>query len=30
MDDVAKQVLTSRGLTGPIGFVGEQPDSAYE
>ena len=30
MDDVAKAVLTSRGLSAPIGFVGEQPDSAYE
>tara|TARA_B100000029_G_scaffold303155_1_gene295995 strand:- start:729 stop:1862 length:1134 start_codon:yes stop_codon:yes gene_type:complete len=30
MDDVAKQVLTSRGLSAPIGFVGEQPDSAYQ
>ena len=30
MDDVAKEVLTSRGLSAPIGFVGEQPDSAYQ
>ena len=30
MDDVAKAVLTSRGLSAPIGFVAEQPDSAYE
>ena len=30
MDDVAKNVLTSRGLTGPIGFVAEQPDSAFK
>ena len=30
MDDVAKRVLTSRGLTGPIGFVAEQPDSAFK
>ena len=30
MDDVAKRVLTSRGLTAPIGFVAEQPDSAFK
>ena len=30
MDDVAKQVLTARGLSAPFGFVGEQPYSAYE
>ena len=24
MDDVAKQVLTARGLSAPIGFVGER------
>jgi hypothetical protein len=30
MDDVAKEVLTSRGLSAPIGFVAEQPDSAYQ
>ncbi len=30
MDQVAKEVLKARGLTAPIGFVGEQPDSAYQ
>ena len=30
MDQVAQEVLDSRGLSAPIGFVGEQPDSAYQ
>lgn len=30
MDDMANEVLKARGLTAPIGFVGEQPDSAYQ
>jgi NitT/TauT family transport system substrate-binding protein len=30
MDAVAQEVLDSRGLSAPIGFVGEQPDSAYQ
>jgi NitT/TauT family transport system substrate-binding protein len=30
MDQVAKEVLKARGLSAPIGFVGEQPDSAYQ
>ena len=30
MDGVANEVLKARGLTAPIGFVGEQPDSAYK
>jgi len=30
MDQVANEVLKARGLTAPIGFVGEQPDSAYQ
>jgi NitT/TauT family transport system substrate-binding protein len=30
MDEVAKEVLKARGLTAPIGFVGEQPDSAFK
>ena len=30
MDQVAQEVLDSHGLSAPIGFVGEQPDSAYQ
>ena len=30
MDGVAQEVLKARGLSAPIGFVGEQPDSAYQ
>ena len=30
MDGVANEVLKARGLSAPIGFVGEQPDSAYQ
>lgn len=30
MDGVANEVLKARGLTAPIGFVGEQPNSAYK
>ena len=30
MGQVAQEVLDSRGLSAPIGFVGEQPDSAYQ